>query len=199
MRQRHVGVALVCLASVFATTVLFGETPVTRFVGQPKFSNGKALGYFVWKDGDTWKLRWMTFGAEHRFNGRIQLEGGSIRSFKRIDVDTERKVIARGHPGHVVLGPHGHVVGRTGGRAPVVASREEDKIQQETEQLLRFYTLTTNDVDGVDLKVTDGTQLLRFVLEIDGTPRPAEVEIGRENFKPNEHPLVARLRQVSHE
>jgi hypothetical protein len=36
--------------------------------------------------------------------------------------------------------------------------------------------------------------VLRFVLEIDGVPRPGEVEVGRENFKPNETPLVVRLR-----
>ena len=135
----------------------------------------------------------MTFGSEHRFTGRIRLEGGAIQSFKRIDVDTEIKLLAPGRPGHVVRGPRGHVVGRTGGRPPVVASREEDRIEQETEQVIRFAT-RTDDLDGLDFKVTPATELLRFVLEIDGKPHPAEVEVGRENFKPGEHPLVVRLR-----
>jgi hypothetical protein len=29
---------------------------------------------------------------------------------------------------------------------------------------------------------------------LDGKPRPLEVEVGKENFKPNEYPLVVRLR-----
>lgn len=191
---------LVALISVCASTILF-ETPqvladaaLARFDGQPTFSDGKALGYFVWKDGDTWKLRWTTFGAEHRFSGRISAEGGDIKSLKRIDVDTERKVIAPGRAPRVVRGPRGRVRARVGGRAPVVASREEDKIEQETEHVIRFVTRTDDDVDGLEFKVTGTTQLLRFVLEIDGVPRPAEVEVGRDNFKPNEIPLVVRLR-----
>lgn len=191
---------LVALISVCASTILF-ETPqvladaaLARFDGQPTFSDGKALGYFVWKDGDTWKLRWTTFGADHRFSGRISAEGGDIKSLKRIDVDTERRVIAPGRAPRVVRGPRGRVRARVGGRAPVVASREEDKIEQETEHVIRFVTRTDDDVDGLEFKVTDTTQLLRFVLEIDGVPRPAEVEVGRDNFKPNETPLVVRLR-----
>src|SRR6185295_10057282 len=106
----------------------------------------------------------------------------------------ERKVIAPGRPPRVVRGPRGRVRGVAGGRAPVVASREEDKIEQETERLIRFVTRTDDDIDGFDVKVTDSTEVIRFVLEIDGQPRPAEVEVGRENFKPNENPLVVRLR-----
>ena len=187
---------LVCVVvgALLAASTLFADTPLARLEGQPTFSGGKALGYFVWKDGDTWKLRWMTFGSEHRFSGRIQIEGATIQSLKRIDVDTERKVIAPGRPGRLVRGPRGRVVGRTGGRAPVVASREEDRIEQETEHLIRFITRTDEDIDGLDFKVAGNAEALRFVLEIDGEPRPAEVEVGKSNFKPNENPLVVRLR-----
>lgn len=181
-------IALVSLPSTLKADVL-----VARVLGEPKFSEGKALGYFVWKDGDTWKLRWMTFGAEHRFSGRIVVEGGEIRSMKRIDVDTERKVIAPGRAPRVVRGPRGRVVGRTGGRGAVVASKEEDKIEQETEQIIRFNTATDEDVDGVNFELRGNPRLVRFLLEIDGKPRPEEVEVGRTNFKPNEHPLVVRL------
>src|SRR5207344_2547957 len=88
---------------------VFADTDASRLVGRPSFSEGKALGYFVWKDGDTWKLRWTTFGAEHRFSGRVTVEGGDVQSLKRIDVDTERKVIAPGRPPRVVRGPFGRV------------------------------------------------------------------------------------------
>ena len=197
MRQRVLRLCgLVSVAAILVTgSTILADTPAARLQGQPKFSEGKALGYFIWKDGDTWKLRWMTFGSEHQFSGRIHLEGGELRSMKRVDVDTERKLIAPGRPGHVVRGPRGRIVGRSGGRPAVYASREEDRIQQETEQLIRFVTRTDNDVDGLDFKVTDATTALRFVLDIDGKPRPLEVEVGKENFKPNEYPLVVRLRQ----
>jgi hypothetical protein len=186
--------ACVVAVVLFTASTLLADTPLERLQGQPKFSDGKALGYFVWKDGDTWKLRWMTFGSEHRFSGRIVVEGGAIRSLKRIDVDTERRVIAPGRPGRVVRGPRGRVRGRVGGQAPVVASREEDRIEQETEHVIQFTTRTDEDVDGLDFKIDGNAGLLRFVLEIDGEPRPAEVEVGKGNFKPNEHPLVVRLR-----
>jgi hypothetical protein len=181
-------IALVSMASTLKADVL-----VERVQGEPKFSDGKALGYFVWKDGDTWKLRWMTFGAEHRFTGRIVVEGGEIKSMKRIDVDVERKKVAPGRPGRVVRGARGNVVGRTRGRGAVVATREEDKIEQESEQVIRFNTATDEDVDGVNFELKGNPRLVRFVLEIDGKPRPEEVEVGRTNFKPNENPLVVRF------
>jgi hypothetical protein len=184
-------VTVIALASM--TSTLKADVLVARVQGEPKFSEGKALGYFVWKDGDTWKLRWMTFGAEHRFTGRIVVDGGEIKSMKRIDVDTERKVVAPGRPGRVVRGARGNVVGRTRGRGAVVASKEEDKIEQETEQVIRFSTATDDDVDGVNFELKGNPRLVRFVLEIDGKPRPEEVEVGRTNFKPNEHPLVVRM------
>lgn len=173
---------------------ILAQTPATTLDGRPTFSEGKALGYFVWRDGDTWKLRWTTFGATHKFNGRVIVEGGQIKSFKRIDVDEERKVIRPGSAGHVVRGPRGRVRGVTGGRPAVVAKRDEDKIEQENEQQLRWLTQTDNDIDGVDFKVTDNATVLRFNLQIDGVGRPAEVELGRNNVKVERLPLVVRLK-----
>lgn len=170
------------------------QTLAARFDGRPEFKEGKAYGYFIWRDGDTWKLRWTTFGAEHRFNGRIVLEGGEIKSFKRIDVDEERKVIRPGHAPRVVRGPAGRVRGVRPGRAPVVAERTEDKIEQEDERTLLWLTRTNDDIDGVDFKVTESTVVIRFNLMIDGEAKPAEVEVGKENFKPNENPVRARLK-----
>lgn len=170
------------------------QTNEARFAGKPAFSEGDALGYFVWKDGDTWKLRWTTFGAEHRFSGRVTIEGGEIRSFKRVDVDEERRLIAPGRPARVVRGPAGRVRGVRPGRSAVVATHTEDHINQETEQLIRFETRTDDDLDGFDFKVTEPTRVIRLVLEIDGAPRPMEIEVGRDNFKPNEDPVVIRLR-----
>jgi len=192
---REVTRFMVIAAPLFLATHLFAaDIGVERLAGRPQFSEGDALGYFIWKDGDTFKLRWTTFGANHRFSGRIVVEGGEFRSFKRIDPDTERKVLVPGRPPRVRRGPGGRVRSVRGGRAPVVATRDEDVIVQETERLIRFNTETDDDLDGAEFEVTGDATLLRFVLEIDGEPRPAEVEVGRGNFKPAEHPLVVRLR-----
>jgi hypothetical protein len=193
IRPSFLALALVAPLALLASRSLVAETPLARFTGQPEFSEGDALGYFIWRDGETWKVRWTTFGAAHHFTGRIALEGGEITSFRRIDVDTERKVLAPGRAPRVVRGPRGRVVGTTRGRAPVVAAREEDRIEQETERLIRFATRTDDDLDGLEFRVSDETQILRFVLEIDGAVRAAEVEVGRENFVPNENPIVVRL------
>jgi hypothetical protein len=170
------------------------QTPAFRFDGRPTFKEGKALGYFIWRDGDTWKLRWTTFGAEHRFSGRVVVEGGEVASFKRIDVDEERKVIRPGTGPTVVRGPRGRVRSVRPGRAPVVAERTEDKIEQQDERTLQWLTQTDDDVDGIDFKVSGSAVVIRFNLMIDGEPKPAEVEVGKENFKPNENPVRARLK-----
>jgi hypothetical protein len=188
---RALGVVFVFLLSA---APLVADVPADRFEGKPKFSEGDALGYFVWRDGETWKLRWTTFGAQHRFSGRIVVEGGEVASFKRVDADTERRVIAPGRPARVVRGPGGRVRGVAPGRAPVVASKNEDRIEQESEREIRFLTRTDDDIDGLDFKVTASARRIRFVLEIDGSPKPAEIEVGRSNFKPKDHPLVAQLR-----
>ena len=194
--QRHTWTAYLMALALAATAGigLRADTAPGRFDGKPRFDEGKALGYFIWLDGDTWKVRWTTFGAEHHFSGRVTIDGAAFKSFKRIDVDTERKVIAPGRPARVVRGPAGRVRGVAPGRAPVVASREEDHIVQETEHLLRFSTRTNDDIDGFDFKLQDERGVLRFILEIDGAPKPAEVEVGRNNFKPQENPVVVRLR-----
>ena len=187
--------SLIVVASVVALgPAVSAETARARFDGKPKFDDGKALGYFIWLDGDTWKVRWTTFGAEHRFNGRVSIEGTEFQSFKRIDVDTERRVIAPGRPTRVVRGPRGRVRAVAPGRGPVVASREEDHMVQENEHLLRFLTRTDDDIDGFDFKLKEDRGILRFVLEIDGVQRPAEIEVGKSNFKPMEDPVVVNLR-----
>lgn len=193
-RPVRTGLAVFGLCAVVLSAGLIAQTNEARFLGKPEFSSGDALGYFIWKDGDTWKLRWTTFGATHRFSGRIVVEGGELRDFKRVDVDEERRVIAPGRPARVVRGPRGGAVAVRPGRGAVVATRTEDRIEQESERVIVFKTETDDDVDGVDFKVTASTAVIRMNLEIDGRPRPEEVEVGRNNYKPAENPVVVRLR-----
>jgi len=194
MRKASTSLLISGLLAIAFAGALSAQTLAVRFDGRPTFKEGKAYGYFIWREGDTWKLRWTTFGAERKFNGRIVLEGGEIKSFKRIDVDEERKVIRPGAPTRVVRGPAGRVRGVRPGRAPVVAERTEDKIEQEDEKTLLWLTKTNDDVDGIDFKVSESTIVIRFNLMIDGEAKPSEVEVGKENFKPNENPVRARLK-----
>lgn len=194
MFRTSTAVLATVLLTLGAVSSASAQTAAVRFDGRPTFKEGKALGYFIWRDGDTWKLRWTTFGSEHRFAGRVVVEGGQIASFKRVDVDEERKVIRPGSAPRVVRGPAGRVRGVRPGRAPVVAERTEDKIEQEDEHTLQWLTRTDDDVDGLDFKVTAPTVVIRFNLLIDGEAKPAEVEVGKENFKPNENPVRARLK-----
>lgn len=187
-----IGVAIAVLVGCGVT--VRADVSAQRCDGKPAFKEGKALGYFVWKDGDTWKLRWMTFGEKHEFRGRVEVVGGQLASFKRIDMDEKHRVVAPGRRGHVVRGPRGRVVGVTPGRGPVVASKDEDHIEQADENTLRFLTHTDDDSDGVDFKVSPSATRLRLVLQIDGEERPREVEVGRHNFTPNEAPLVIDLK-----
>lgn len=190
----HAAAFISLLMLVVAQSGLRADIREGQADGRPTFSEGKALGYFVWKEGDTWKVRWTTFGSEHRFSGHVVLEGGQLKSFKRVDADTERKVLAPGRAPRVVRGPRGRVVGRTGGRAPVVAERQEDHINQESEREIVFNTQTDDDIDGFDFKVGEATDRIRLNLLIDGEPRRGEIEVGRTNFKPAEDPLVIALR-----
>ena len=167
-----------------ATAASAGE-----FDGRPSFSEGSDKGYFVWRDGEKWSVRWTTQGKERRFSGNVTAEGGDLESLKRIDVDEERKVVAAGRPSRVVRGPRGRAHIRPG-RGPVVATRDEDKIEKDGDRRIRWVARTDADIDGFDFKVDKKVNQLRFVMEVDGASRAAEVELGRENKHPAENPFV---------
>lgn len=162
--------------------------------GRPAFAEGVELGYYLWRDGDTWHLRWTTMGRMRTFAGSVSATGGKLKSLKRIDVETERKILYPGRPAHVVRGPRGRVRGVRGGRAPVVATREQDHIKMDGNDRILFNARTDDDIDGFDFKVDD-VERLRFHLEIDGRAIVANlIEVGRNNEKPGELPLVVMLK-----
>ncbi len=182
--------AAVCLAAVSV-----GAIERAAFDGKPAFKEGDSFGYYLWLDGDTWKVRWTTFGAMRHFAGSVHAEGGGeLYDLKRIDVDTERRVIAPGRPGRVVRGPRGRVVGVNPGRAPVVAERSADHIERDGANTIRYSTRTDDDIDGFDFKVKGGAERLRFVLHIDGKSRAVDVNVGRNNVHPDNDPFVVPLR-----
>jgi hypothetical protein len=180
---------VVCLAAIPA-----GAIPPGTFDGKPTFKEGDSFGYYLWRDGDTWKIRWTTFGANRHFTGSVHADGGELYDLKRIDVDEERRVIAPGRPARVVRGPRGRVVGVRPGRGAVVAERTEDHIAREDAATIVYSTKTDDDIDGFDFKVRGGGERVRFVLKIDGASRPVDVHIGRGNTHPVDDPFVVVLR-----
>ncbi len=190
--NRSLGTALLLCAPLFAPTTP-ARAQAAEFEGRPVFSEGADLGYFLWKEDDTWRVRWTTKGALRHFAGSVTAEGGKLKSLKRIDVETERRVLYPGRPAHVGVGPRGHPR-MVGGRAPVVVSRDQDKIEKDGDNRIVFSAKTDDDIDGFDFKTDNNVTDLRFVLEIDGRQLPNLVETGRNNRKAAGLPLLVRLR-----
>lgn len=95
---------ILALAALLLPAVLPAQQ-AARFDGRPVFAEGVDLGYYIWHDDDGWQVRWTTRGSPRHFTGRITAEGGDIKSLKRIDAETERKVLYPGRPARVVVGP----------------------------------------------------------------------------------------------
>ena len=190
------GRSVLALAAAVAVVTLVPLTAAAKTLveGRPEFKEGRELGYYVWADGDTWHIRWTTTGALRHFTGHVTADGGELKSLKRVDVEQERKIVRGGRAPHVVRGPHGRVRTVAPGRAPVVVSRDQDRVELDGERRIRFNAKTDDDIDGFDFKVSDGARSLRFVLEIGGKSRVADVEAGRHNRQPGGNPFVVQLR-----
>lgn len=162
------------------------------FDGRPVFSEGAELGYYLWREGETWNVRWTTMGRLRLFTGMVEATGGELKSFKRVDVESERRVLYPGRAPSVWVGPRGRVHAR-GGRAPVVVERKQDKIEKDGDRRIVFTARTNNDIDGFQFKLDKDVTALRFVLEIDGRRMPQQVEIGRNNVKATKLPLEVAI------
>lgn len=163
------------------------------FLGKPEFKEGRDLGYYVWREGNLWRVRWTTFGANRRFTGHVLAVGGNILDMDRIDVDAERTVIRPGRPARIVRGPRGRALA-VGPKPPVVTTRAEDHIKMEGTQKIVFSCITDDDIDGFNFRVGPGAEFLRFLLEIDGKSKPEDVEVGQTNLNPGINPFSVRLK-----
>ena len=183
--------AVLALCAAGAVAALAAQAVI--FEGKPAFKEGRDHGYYIWKDGQTWRVRWLTMGARRHFTGVIRAEGGELTSLKRIDVETERRVVAPGRTARVVPGPRGRprVVG---GRAPIVATRDEDLARMDGPRVIRFNARTDDDVDGFDFKVEGDVRALMFDLQVDGASPDGIVEVGRNNQRPGKNPFNVQLR-----
>ena len=169
------------------------DAQAAMYDGRPTFSEGVELGYYIWKDGDQWNVRWTTKGVMRRFTGSVVADAGELESLKRIDVESESKVLYPGRPRHVVVGPRGRAR-VTRGRAPVVVTKEQDKIEKDGDRRIVFNALTNDDIDGFSFKVDGDPSELRFFLQVDGKPARNLIEVGKNNEKPAGPPIVVQLR-----
>ena len=191
MPKQHTVLALV-LAQIVLAAPASAAAEAEIFDGRPAFAEGEDAGYHVWRDGEQWHVRWTTMGKLRRFSGSVTAEGGDLKSLKRIDVEVERRIIRSGRAPRAVAGRRGRV--RLGdGRAPVVATRRQDKIGKDGDHRIVFLSRTRDDIDGFDFKVGKKVSSLRFVLEIDGQFRPKYVEVGQDSRKAPRVPFVVSL------
>ena len=185
-------IPLLIIAILLKSSVAIAQAEV--YNGQPTFSEGTDLGYYIWRDGDRWHVRWTTKGNLRAFTGSVTSDaGGELHKLKRIDVEEEYKVLYPGRARHVYVGPRGRLRVAPG-RAPVVASTEQDKIEKTNDQTIAFNARTNDDIDGFDFTVDPKTTELRFSLHIGGNTVPNLIEVGKNNIHPRRDPLVVRLK-----
>lgn len=183
-------IVLVFLSSLVMLPSALAESDM--FEGRPVFAESTDLGYYVWKEADKWKVRWTTMGPMRRFSGSVVAEGGDLHDLKRIDLESERRVLYPGRAPNVWVGPRGRThVG--GGRAPVVVERKQDVIKKEGDKTIVFAAKTAGDIDGFDFKIDKKVTSLRFVLDINGKQMPQRVEVGKNNQKLTSLPFVVRI------
>jgi hypothetical protein len=185
--------ALLMVTTLFVLYSPRAAAQTALYEGRPAFAEGVDLGYYIWKDGERWNVRWTTKGAMRRFTGSVVADAGELESLKRIDVESESRVLYPGRARRVVVGPRGRAR-VVGGRAPVVVTKDQDKIEKDGDRRIVFNALTNNDIDGFSFKVDGEPTELRFFLQIDGRPARNLVEVGKNNEKPQGPPVVIKLK-----
>lgn len=171
-------VRLLLLTVVFVTVQRVRAQQVEVFDGQPTFTEGMSTGYYIWREGDLWHVRWTTTGTKRHFAGLVLAKSGDLKSLKRIDLESGTLVVRRGS---------------RGGR-PAVTRKEQDKVEKDGKQRIRFNSQNDGDIDGFDFKVDKNVMALRFTLEISGKAAHNRVEAGKNNQKMSETPFTVKLK-----
>ncbi|MGH9203080.1 MAG: hypothetical protein ACRD2A_17785 [Vicinamibacterales bacterium] len=189
MRRSLLLLGMTLAASVIS---LSASTPLSAFEGRPLFREGFDRGYFVWREGDEWHVRWTTQGNLLLFTGQVIADGGDIRDLDRVDLERESRLVRTGSRPVLVRGPRGRV--RTARRpTTAVGTREQDRVEKDGDRTIRFRARTDADIDGFHFKLDRRVTQIRFVLEINGVSRAVAVEVGRNNVKPDDNPFSVSL------
>ncbi len=151
------------------------------YEGRPKFPQDATLRYYVWQTANTWHVRW-TAAHDTRFTGSVAAENGNLTSFRRVDAHRESPVMYPGRRLRLEVGESSPAPREEQGR---IAKDGADKI---------VFSGVMKGVNGFDFRADTDVTALRFVLEIGGRTLPMMVEIGRNNEKPTELPLVVQLK-----
>src|SRR4051812_10402153 len=130
---------LALLALIPALLIPAAASDPSMFDGRPTFAEGESLAYYIWRDGDMWHLRWTTLGKMRSFTGSVEADGGHIKSFPRVAVEGEKKVVYPGRPARVTVGPRGRVF-RRGGAPAVVETKTQDHIDMDGDSRIAFNT-----------------------------------------------------------
>lgn len=165
----------------------------SRFEGRPVFREGSDRGYYVWRDGNRWHVRWTTQGKLLNFSGQVIAEGGKLSDLDRVDLERESKIVRTGSRPVLVRGPYGRVHAERR-PATAVVTKEQDKVEKDGDRTIRFRARTDADIDGFDFEVDKNVSALRFVLQVDGQTRAVDVEVGRNNAKAGGNPFTVHLR-----
>lgn len=198
MKLRWMGILGCALVWMIAASVSGGRAvavaaaaapdDAAKFEGRPDFTPGSDRGYFVWREGNKWHVRWTTQGGTLRFTGNVQAVGGKLKGLKRIDVEKETAVIRRGAPPRVWVGPRGRTHVR-GGAPPVVATTVEDKIEKEGDQKIYWISKNEADLDGFDFEVAEGVEVLKFEMLIGGKTNAMFVRAGKDRSTVSGNPF----------
>lgn len=190
MRRATITMILLCAAA--AAGAAPATEPAARCDGRPEFAAGEGRGYWVWRQGDRWSVRWTTPGALRSFAGSIEAEGGDLKDLHRVDVESESRILRSGVRSRTWVGRRGRVHVRPG-RAPVVATHEQDKIEKDGDRRIVWSSRTDADIDGFDFEVGRHVTRLRFALRLDGESRAIDVALGHEATAPAGNPFEVAL------
>jgi tetratricopeptide (TPR) repeat protein len=137
-------------------------TPVLAIaaMGQPSYSMGKDLGYFIWQDhGREWHVRWNGDGSHHYFSGVIRVGPSSkIGTVETYSFDKATTELPRDMMSH-------------------------------TEDYILFNAFASDGDDGLDFS-TSGPGAVSFDLVLDGAYEPLRVYIGERRTNPNAIPFT---------
>ena len=120
--------------------------------GQPPGLAKKAKGptYYLWRDGDVWRLRSATSEKRHSFGGTIRVQNGRVKKLAAAGLEGQRPSPKRVDIGRV--------------------SRDRTRID--------FSFKTNGRIDGFDFQVEGEDATLQFNLLTNGTAIPGRIRIG---------------------
>ena len=179
---------LAALLGLSSTDIAHGQT--VPYDGRPTFSEREPLAYYLWREGNTWHLRWTSPRRARRFSGSVSAEGGQLISLKRIDSNEETLMLRPNRMLTVTVRPS--TAGSALGSGSSAMALDETRVKMEGKERITFSARTNEAVDGFDFRASD-VGALRFILQVDGKDMPSIVRIGRDNQTPSELPIVVTL------